>query len=418
MNANRLFFALTVVGAWGVAEAIEIVAPTEGETARQHFPAQVEYLTKPLAERERYFDGAENARAMVRDGSRPKPIQIRWKDAAGAVRVTVRRLPDGKVFFSETVSATNGVSVNSLEIARSWELTAADGQSSASVRFRTEDLAPRLVRIAGVPNARDLGGWKGLGGSRIRQGVFFRTSGLNDNPPWRYLPGAEVMRLDAEGKLETMDKDGIRLHVKIAHGEDFSTNESVRVGFLDAKGAARLSDRERRRVVEAFGFKVDLDLRRDAECARMTGSPLGEEVSWQRISYQPYDLDSEEAKEANRRAFRVLFDAECHPVVFHCIGGADRTGTVACLIEALLGVCEDDLWKDYLATGFMGVVSNRGHHDMFAHLMYQLRKRYGNTLAERAKSYFLELGFSAAEIEAFRERMLERGDLAEGAAAL
>ena len=407
MNAMRLFFALTVVGAWGVAEAIEIVAPTEGETARQHFPAQVEYLTKPLAERERYFDGAENARAMVRDGSRPKPIQIRWKDAAGAVRVTVKRLPDGKVFFLETVSATNGVAVNSLEIARSWELTVADGQSSASVRFRTEDLAPRLVRIAGVPNARDLGGWKGLGGRRVRQGVLFRTSGLNDNPPHRYLPGAEVMRLDAAGKLEKMGKDGGRLHVRIAHGEDFATNESVRVGFLDAKGADRLSERERRRVVGTFGFKVDLDLRRDEECARMTGSPLGEEVAWQHISYLPYDLDSEKAKEANRRAFRVLFDAECHPVAFHCIGGADRTGTVALLIEALLGVGEDNLWKDYLATGFMGVVSNRSHHDMFAHLMYQLRKRYGNTLDKCAKSYFLELGFSAAEIEAFRERMLE-----------
>ena len=221
------------------------------------------------------------------------------------------------------------------------------------------------------------------------------------------MPGAEVMRLDAEGKLVTMGKEGGRLHVRIAHGEDFTTNESVRVGFLDAKGADRLRERERRRVVETFGFKVDLDLRRDEECARMTGSPLGGEVAWQHISYLPYDLDSEKAKAANRRAFRVLFDAENHPVVFHCIGGADRTGTVACLIEALLGVGEDDLWKDYLATGFMGVVSNRSHHDMFAHLMCQLRQRYGNTLAECAKSYFLELGFSAAEIEAFRDRMLE-----------
>ena len=406
MNAMRLFFALTVVGAWGVAEAIEIVAPTEGETARQHFPAQVEYLTKPLAERERYFDGAENARAMVRDGSRPKPIQIRWKDAAGAVRVTVKRLPDGKVFFLETISATNGVAVNSLEIARSWELTVADGQSSASVRFRTEDLAPRLVRIAGVPNARDLGGWKGLGGRRVRQGVLFRTSGLNDNPPHRYLPGAEVMRLDAAGKLEKMGKDGGRLHVRIAHGEDFATNESVRVGFLDAKGADRLSERERRRVVEAFGFKVDLDLRRDEECARMTGSPLGEEVAWQHISYLPYDLDSEKAKEANRRAFRVLFDAECHPVAFHCIGGADRTGCLAFFIQALCDVDDDTLVKDWELTCCYTARSSFVHEKGIDRLFSMLAKYPGATTKERTKAFLRECGVTDADMDSVRSALL------------
>ena len=37
---------------------------------------------------------------------------------------------------------------------------------------------------------------------------------------------------------------------------------------------------------------------------------------------------------------------------FHCAGGADRTGTLAFLIEALVGVSENDLSKDYELTTF------------------------------------------------------------------
>ena len=96
---------------------------------------------------------------------------------------------------------------------------------------------------------------------------------------------------------------------------------------------------------------------------------------------------------------RILYHRLCTSV--------NRGRNILNVIQSAKWQTRDDLWKDYLATGFMGVVSNRSHHDMFAHLMYQLRKRYGNTLDKCAKSYFLELGFSAAEIEAFRERMLE-----------
>lgn len=41
-------------------------------------------------------------------------------------------------------------------------------------------------------------------------------------------------------------------------------------------------------------------------------------------------------------------------VYFHCHGGSDRTGTLAFLIEALLGVSESDLSKDYELTSFVG----------------------------------------------------------------
>lgn len=46
-------------------------------------------------------------------------------------------------------------------------------------------------------------------------------------------------------------------------------------------------------------------------------------------------------------------------VYFHCHGGSDRTGTLAFLIEALMGVSESDLSKDYELTYYSGSTRKR-----------------------------------------------------------
>ena len=46
-------------------------------------------------------------------------------------------------------------------------------------------------------------------------------------------------------------------------------------------------------------------------------------------------------------------------VYFHCHGGADRTGTLAFLIEALLGVSESDMSKEFELTTYAGSVHKR-----------------------------------------------------------
>lgn len=50
--------------------------------------------------------------------------------------------------------------------------------------------------------------------------------------------------------------------------------------------------------------------------------------------------------------FSTLADESNYPVYFHCNAGADRTGTLAFLIEAVLGVSEEDVVKDYEITSF------------------------------------------------------------------
>ena len=132
---------------------------------RQLHAIQREYAKAPWAECEKFFDGATNAKRLKSRGSVPVPVRLQWNGASNECLVTLRRLPDGKVAFAQVV-ATNCVEVDGLEIGTEWEGTvSADGDRLVG-RFRTEDVAPRLVRMSGTDNCRDIGGRRGLGGRR------------------------------------------------------------------------------------------------------------------------------------------------------------------------------------------------------------------------------------------------------------
>ena len=183
---RTLFTAVLVLVAAATVCGIECVEPVGGATVSQLRPTQAKFVRESMEEREKYFDDGPNAKALKADRSAPLPVKFAWSGGKAPFRLTVRRMPDGKVFHDSTLAAPSNA-VDSLEIAREWEWSVLDGKgTSARGRFRTEDRAPRLVRIDGVPNARDVGGWTMPDGRRIRQGLLYRTSGLNDNDPVEY----------------------------------------------------------------------------------------------------------------------------------------------------------------------------------------------------------------------------------------
>ena len=204
--------------------------------------------------------------------------------------MTVRRLPDGKVALAQVV-ATNCVEVDSLDIGTEWEWTVATSNDCLVSRFKTEDCIPRLVRMTGTSNCRDIGGRRGLGGRRIRQGLVYRTAGLNSNAPMEYYTNEEILEFEKKGELVKMGHPGRELHRRLARGEKLSSHPS-RNGLVKrtcfAPGKRRLSDREVARILSFYGIRTDIDLRTDNECYGMTGSPLGPSVKWVHISYSGY----------------------------------------------------------------------------------------------------------------------------------
>ena len=338
MNGKRICGFFVVASALALPAQIELVAPTNNAVVRQLHTIQRRYAKAPWAECEKYFDGAANAKELRSRGSTPVPIKLQWKGDAKEYLVTVRRLPDGKVALAQVV-ATNCVEVDSLDIGTEWEWTVAASNDCLVSRFKTEDCIPRLVRMTGTHNCRDIGGRRGLGGRRIRQGLVYRTAGLNSNAPMEYYTNDEILEFEKKGELVKMGHPGRELHRRLARGEKLSSHPS-RNGLVKrtcfAPGRRRLSDREVARILSFYGIRTDIDLRTDNECYGMTGSPLGPSVKWVHISYSGYTgAFSETGLAINKKVFAVFMDGNSYPIVFHCIGGADRTGTVAMLLEAL-----------------------------------------------------------------------------------
>ncbi len=383
--------------------------PAEGSTVSQLWPEQAKLVGESRVEREKYFDGAANARSIKVHKGKPMPVRFSWKGGTPPYRFALRRLPDGKVFHEATID-TPQIEVDSLEVAREWEWTVSDADGSAKGTFRTEDGVPRLINIDGVPNARDVGGWIGLNGRRIRQGLLYRTAGLNNNAPVEYYSLAEIKKLHSEGKLAGMGDIGKRHARQLDRGEKLRESDMRLVKrSCFAPGKERLTDEERNRILRQYGFKTDIDLRRPDEVYGMTKSPLGPSATWANVrlegDYGSFPKDK--FFDCKRKIFGTIFDTNSYPVVFHCIGGADRTGAIAFMTEALLGVDENTLALDYLLTGLVAGVTDAKHKGWFDSMAKALRDLPGDTNAEKMNGVFLRMGFTQKEIDDFREFMLE-----------
>ena len=69
---------------------------------------------------------------------------------------------------------------------------------------------------------------------------------------------------------------------------------------------------------------------------------------------------------------------------------------------------DEELWRDYLTTGFVGVVSDPTHKQRFGDTIKKLKEYPGETLADKAEAFFLKLGFTKDDVQRLRERLLER----------
>ena len=365
-----------LVGALFAAGAapLEIVSPKEGAMVPTLTPDMKAYLAQPRAERVKQFADPAERKRIAKFGDRPQKTLLSWTctlpAATGTVwSVKVRRAKDGAVVFTEKTHKTS-LEIDNLEIAcdYKWRVkgTVGDAKLRAEGTFRTEDLAPRLIHLSRIHNMRDLGGRVGLGGRRVRQGRVYRSAGLNDNA------------------RKSKSKGGM------------------------VPGKERLTDASRAYAKGTLGIRTDLDLRSDRECFGMTGSPLGPEVKWIKISSSAYSgMAKDPGKSAFAQVFRVFLDEKNYPIDFHCIAGADRTGSLAFILNGLLGVDEEELWRDWEVTAFQKEKLDFGHRTRFSKLIKVFEPFPGTNINEKIVAYVKSAGFTDADIEKFRTIMLE-----------
>ena len=113
-------------------------------------------------------------------------------------------------------------------------------------------------------------------------------------------------------------------------------------------------------------------------------------------------------KAAFKKVFEIFLDEKNYPIDFHCISGQDRTGSVAFILNGLLGVAEDELYMDWEATGFWNKKTEFRHSERFDRLVNGFKDNVpGATIHEKIENYVLSLGFTKDDIEKFRSIMLK-----------
>jgi len=423
-NKKAMTFALASIAALSLS-AVTLVSPKEGKTMCLLNDGNKAFLSMDAAARRKIFTDKDWRReAATKWRSVPKPVTLKWTDAKNEkVHVTVTKKGADSPWFDEDVTGES-VEVWNLEIAREYEWTVCDGGEVARGTFKTHDFAPRVMKIKGVPNFRDLGGWKTLDGGRVRQGLVYRSQGLNNNALY-YLTSAETMALYKAGKLEELyGKDGKEIKERIDREggkDDFDPNAPwMRKSLPRADPQppkARLDGPTKAYLLDKLGIKSDIDLRGPNEVWGMTESPLGPRATWFWLQNHAYGgMHQPNGKEGFTKVFKVFLDEKNYPIDFHCIGGADRTGCDAWILNGLLGVAEDDLMKDWELTCFEYGSQAFGHHRI-AHFLKGLEEYPGSTMKEKCESYVKALGFTDDDIAKFRSIMLESAadQLAESA---
>ncbi len=231
-----------------------------------------------------------------------------------------------------------------------------EGQSvvceSAEHSFVVEDRLPRVLYRAGWSNLRDVGGMTAGNGKRVPFGMLYRCSAYKANP-----------------------------------------------GVPREYSAAPV-------IGEAPFYRTELDLRWETEKPVRATDADPQETQYLLIPSQMYaSVLNAVGMENYRKLFPVFAKPENYPILFHCAVGADRTGTLAAILQALLGCSRDDIRRDYVFTSFFTpryffVMDN------FLDLLAKATHSENESLQTQAEKFLLRCGVPSTDILAYQRIML------------
>ena len=277
--------------------------------------------------------------------------------------------------------------------------------------------AGRILHWEGIDNVRDLGGVKTRDGRMVKRGLVYRSQAFNFNAVCSWMTAQRMesklrggqFRYDfGEACMKTMlDRIGTN---DLSKSCAAIAAEVVAGTNAWKSGPSRLTPESRAKILRETGLRTEIDLRSTPETWGMDGSPLGPTVAWHNIpGVSLGELTSGSGKLMFKKCFRIFLDEKNYPIDFHCIAGADRTGALAAALYGLLGVPEDVIRVDYTLTSFS--TSGIRTAKAFDHMAKKaFKSKPGTSFNEKIEAFALDCGFTHADIEHFREIMLEKGE--------
>ena len=310
---------------------------------------------------------------------KPEEYSIRWTADASAGALTFV-LTDTKWDWSATETISAGehyVEITNLvpNTHYTYSVTGENGKVMTQGSFDTYGHIHQIFFKSKVRNGRDLGGWKTYDGKMVRYRMLYRG-----------------------GRLES--------------------------GTLVKSG---------KRAIANEGIKAQLDLRGKSD---VLSAPAIEGMAFCAPVIETGGDSMLKADGGEKARQAVQFAIDCAknnlPMYFHCSLGRDRTGTFGLLMLGILDVIEGDISKEYELTYFapFSWSVSEGEQSSTPYVFRNLRTQWAYKPAAEyiwenfckkedgsydkfsvgMEKYFLSIGISQEDIDAYREIMLVDAD--------
>ena len=227
----------------------------------------------------------------------------------------------------------------------------SDGQLNPTGKVRT-------LYGTTLKNCRDLGGWTCDGGT-VKYGKLFRTSELTGN----------------------------------------------------SRPTEQMTEIEAAMITELLGVKCEIDLRDVTEAGGTPSFDDTVDYLWQPIGNYAYALSAANLPKIKTVMEKIINNVISGiPTLYHCVAGADRTGTISWLLLGLLGVSQSDCDKEYELTCLSGPArfrnkeysTNRWLSGLYAKVMSYGKTTFKANIIET----FRVIGIDEELVNAFRRAMI------------
>lgn len=304
----------------------------------------------------------------IKELSKPNGIHLTWSPIEQAQTYHVVLSEDSAFStYQNYVSVYPNYSLYNLKIDTTYYYKVGASEQSAlaaeAQTFSTASTGVRNISLDGATNVRDIGGKTSSLGGKIAQGLFYRGGKLN--------AGAE------------------------------SGTPNV---LLSKKGITTLT--------KELGVKSEIDLRMTnaANSNNEAGDFTGDLIEGVTYHSNPIDWTvkdmMKEQQDQIKGVFTLLAEPTNYPLYLHCSIGTDRTGMISYLLESLLGMDTEDMYRDYLFSNFGLIGSFREISAVKKTYQEDLKAMNGRSYSEDAEKYLLSIGNTKDEISAIRSLFL------------
>ena len=305
-----------------------------------HTEAQESYLKGSYTQITAFCNGTSEL-------SRPNPVTLSIdKKTADIVGLHLYEIKE--VGGIDTIKANGRESINiyNLKTGTTYEWY-LDNELMGT--FKIKD-GLRNLYIDGLTNCRDIGGYNVEDG-KVKQGMIIRTSKLTDDDTGKVLI--------TELGINTIKGLGIKTEL------DLRSTTPDSDGLIEQGGITKS-------VIDGVNY-ISLPMKSGGNYLQLNRDKL-------------------------KDLFEILGNEENYPILMHCSIGTDRTGLVSFLVDALLGVEKEDLYRDYLFSNFGNIGGLRTAstiNDYFNKVTSSSRL----SLSENVRKFLINEGVNSEDID-------------------